>query len=205
MKKVSVVFVAALIGGILCSAQAGVVTLSKFSSDSTPAEDLDAIIEFSVTDSTLTIEVSNLTDGPDDGEDTGFNINSIYFNATNNVTALMLTSPTGWTLYTSSNDTRADGFGQFDYALIDGVGNDPDQIEGETSKSFALTVDGSGFSASDFHTELSSAPPGEEMLVAAKFVSGPDDDSAFGAVPEPTMVALLGLGTLGLLRKRKHS
>ena len=207
MGKVTVIFVAAVMGFGLCSAQADIITLSDFGSDSTPAECLDATVEFSVVESTLTIVVSNLTDGPDGGQDTGFDIMSIYFNATENVADLMLTSPaSGWALYPWSNYTKANGFGQFDFALIGSVGSEPAHVDGESSETFTLTVTGTGVSASDFYTDLSVIPPGKmPMLVAAKFVNGPGDDSAFGAteVPEPVTVALLGLGGLVLICGRR--
>ncbi len=206
MKKVIVaIFVAAIMGVGLFDAQADVITLSGFSSDGTSPGDLDAIIEFSVAETILSIEVWNLTDGPDSGEDTGYDIMSIYFNATENVSGLTLTDPTSvWILYPLSNHTKAGGFGQFDFALIDGMGNDPHQIDGEAFEIFTLTVEGMGVSASDFHSDLSVCPPGNSpMLVAAKFVNGPGDDSAFGAVPEPATVSLLGLGSLSLLRRRR--
>ena len=156
----------------------------------------------SVTGTTLTIEISNLTDGPDGGLDTGFDIRELYFNVTSNVTGLSLdTGPTGWALYSSPLETEFSPFGNFDFALKDGQGN---EIEGETSGTLTLSVTGTGISASDFYTELSTIPPGNSpMLVAAKFVHGPEDASAFGAVPEPATVCLLGLGTLVSLRKRR--
>ncbi len=208
MKKLIAILIAAVMGVGLCSAQANIITLSGFSSDDTSAEDLDATVEFSVASTTLRIVVSNLTDGPDDGPDTGFDIMSIYFNATENVTGLMLTSPTsGWTLYPWSNNTKANRFGQFDFALIDDMGIDPAQIDGKNSETFTLAIEGTEVSASDFYTVPSVIPPGEApMLLAAKFVNGPGDDSAFGAssaIPEPATIALLGLGGLLLCRRRK--
>ena len=73
-------------------------------------------------------------------------------------------------------------------------------VAGETFV-FELTIAGVGtFDMSDFAIELSQAPPGDTTaLVAAKFVNGPGDDSAFGAtIPEPGTFAMLGLGILGL-------
>lgn len=185
--------------------RAGMVTLSAYSSDSTLPEDLSATVDFSVVDTTLTILVTNLTDGPGDTLDTGFDIMALYFNATENITGLALTGPAaGWTLYSASKETKVGRFGQFDYALISGVGNDPSQIDGESWREFTLTVDGSGAAALDFHSDLSTIPTGNTPVVlAAKFVNGPGDDSAFGAVPEPATIAILALGALVFITRKK--
>lgn len=188
---------------------AGVITLSGYSTDETPAEILDATVGFSLTGDTLTIVVTNLTDGPDGGSDDGFDITEIFFNAADNILDLTWSGPDeGWVLHSFGNSTKAGGLGQFDYAVIGGIGSSPVIVEGESSHtfSFSVTHDGSGAIESDFYSELSSVSPGENpMLVAAKFQRGPGDDSAYGGTntPEPATLAILGLGSMFLLFKRK--
>jgi hypothetical protein len=183
-------------------AYADSVSLSCFSSDETDPSALSALLDFSVSGSTLTVEVFNLTDGPDGGSDDGFDIAAWYFNASSDVTGLTLTAPpSGWVVNTNM---AADGFGIFDFEVIDGVGSDPDQIDGEDSIVFTFSISGTGpFSTADFFVELSSIPPGDlPMTHAAKFQNGPGDDSAFGACPEPSAAALLALASLLGLRRR---
>jgi hypothetical protein len=203
------VLAAVLIAVLSFNVHAGLVTLCDYTTDSTPAEDLDATVEFSLTGSNLTIVVTNSTDGPDSGMDNGYDITRVYFNATDNILGLTLEEPDfGWVLYSLGNKTKAGGLGQFDYALRGKIGSSPIIVEGESSKTFNLSVthDGSGISASDFYSELSSRPPGNNpMLVAAKFQRGPNDDSAFGGTdtPEPATITILGIGSMFLLMKRK--
>jgi hypothetical protein len=181
--------------GGLASSPAGAITIpiSGLSSDSTSAQALAATLEFEVSGSTLTLTVTNRTDGTGRGE---YKINRIYFNATSRVSALTLTSPAGWSL-----DTNAEGggrFGRFDFAILGGVGQSSSQIDAGGSQTFILSISGNGpFSATDFTTELSRIPTGDTpSLVSAKFVQGPGDDSAFGAsVPEPAASAMM-LGAL---------
>jgi hypothetical protein len=169
------------------------IPISGFSSDSTSAQALAATLEFEVSGSTLTVTVSNETDGTGHGE---YKINRIYFNATSRVSALTLVSPSGWDLET---DVKGGGkFGRFDFGLIGGVGRSPSQIDAGDSRTFVLSISGTGpFSATDFTTERSTIPSGDTpSVVSAKFVQGPGDDSAFGAtdqivVPEPAASVLM--------------
>jgi hypothetical protein len=106
-------------------AGASSITLSNVSSDfgeptgSTDPADLDALLDFQVSGSTLTLSVTNNTAAPNT-----FDITEVFFNATADITSLSLTSPaaagvadtnpTGWDFSTGTN---ADGFGSFDFAV----------------------------------------------------------------------------------------
>jgi hypothetical protein len=191
------------LGGLASSpASAVMIPISDLSSDSTSAEALAATLEFEVSGSTLTISVTNETDGTGRGE---YKINRIYFNATNNVSALTLVSPSGWDLKT--NVKGGGKFGRFGFGIIGGVGRSSSQIDAGDSQVFVLSISGAGpFSGTDFTTELSTIPTGDTPSVAsAKFVQGPGDDSAFGAttavVPEPA-VSVLVAGVLLAARRR---
>ena len=186
------------LGGV---SSAGILTLRTMSSDETPADVLDASIHFGVDvpTLTLTIRVDNLTTNPD-----AYYIPQIYFNAVTRLSPFA-SLPTGWNLTSTES---ADGFGTFDYLVRTTNNNSDGGIQnGGPLTSFTLTIAGtSPWSQSDFDDEWSVPPPPERLaLVAMKFVRGPGDDSAFGAIPEPATVALLGLGSLALLRRRKNS
>jgi len=166
---------------------------------------LDATLDFSVAGTTLTLTVSNDTSGADE-----FDMSELLFNGSANVSSVTLTSVDGnacpgalcgWALGTSA---AADGFGVFDFHLVDGFGPDPDQIAAGETVVFVFSVN-AGLVDADFTTTLSSIPPGETpALAAAKFVNGPGDASGFGAtVPEPGVAALIGLGLLGLVALRR--
>ena len=185
----------------LCGASAStVLTLSDLSSDETSADLLDARLLFDVGGSELTFTATN-----DTPLGAGYDINAIFFNGSANVEGLSLIAPVaGWTLVF---DERADGFGTFDFALINDRGNDTGEILPGESLTFSLAIAGSGpFEDADFTTNLSSIPPGNNPSIsAAKFVSGPGGDSAFGAVvPEPgtAVLVLCGLGAVSQLRRR---
>lgn len=184
------------LGLLVCAAttHAAVIELSLFSSDETPASSLSAEMTFTVVSSTLTLKVENTSE---------FSITQLYFNATSDVAGLTLTPEPGWTLATSA---AANGFGLFDFALLDGVGPDPAGIMPGEELFFTLAIGGAGpFVDTAFTTEFSTIPPGDSpMIGAAKFIIEPiTDDSAFGAVPEPTTLAGLALlGAFGLRRRR---
>ena len=177
-----------------------VLTLSDFSSDETSADVLDATLAFSVSGSVLTLSVSNETTSPNP-----FDLSAIYFNATSEVAGLALTgAPAGWELLVVQS---ADGFGTYDFALQSDLNAESAKIVSGDTQDFIFNISGSGpFLETFFTTEFSTIPPGETPgLAAAKFVSGPNDDSAFGVVvPEPATLVLMlgGMLTVGL-RKRQ--
>ncbi len=182
------------------------LTLSDVSSDETAASVLDARFKFKVTNpgagGKLELTVYNDTSGAD-----SYRIGAIYFNAVAaNISGLTLNPPVaGWTL---SEQESADGFGTFDYAVIDGTGASTDQISAGGSKKFIFDITGTGpFSTADFIFEQSTLPPGSIIgIVAAKFTGGPGDDSAFGTtlIPAPAawVLALIGFPMVGWVRKR---
>ena len=202
MGVVTVVVVALL----SAAAPGAVLTLSDLSSDETDPELLDATFIFDVVGSSLLFTASN--DTPPVG---GYDLTAIYFNARSNVTELILDPAVpGWTFHTGES---ADGFGVFDFALISDSSNDEAQIQPGESLAFTFDIVGTTpFVNDDFTTEFSVIPPGEHpALAAAKFQSGPGDDSAFGAVvvPEPAtlLLGLIGAGMIchmGRGRRQAH-
>ena len=203
MRRLNVTLLALAALSLATSAGATPVTLSIFSSDYTPASVLDATFDFSVVGSTLTLVATNDTTAPDE-----FNINQVYFNASSAVTSLTLTSAThsvegdvmsGWLLLLT--DVMVDGFGDFDFGLSDGEGEPSISLIGPSeSVTFVFAISGTGpFSDADFIEENLQG-----LIAAAKFVNGPGDDSALGAVPEPSTALLLASGLL-LMGARSRS
>jgi hypothetical protein len=187
------------------TAGAATITLSDLSSDGTPAGVLSATLEFTVSDSILTLNVTNDTSAPNE-----YIINQVYFNAGDTIEGLTLTSNSDWSLLT---DTAAGGFGVFDFFLDGGTGNDPNLIQPGGTQTFTFGIGGTGpFSDTDF-VAYSTIPPGNTVAqAAAKFIGGPagndpdeeDEDSGFGAaVPIPGSVLLLGSGLIGLIFLRR--
>jgi hypothetical protein len=179
------------------------ITLSSVSSDLTPASWLDATFDFSVAGSTLTLVVTNDTTAPYE-----FNINEVFFNASSDVTGLTFNTAThsaegDVTLEWAPLDTdvMVNGFNGFDFGLTDGVGEtDPSVIGPLESITFSFSISGtSPFSPGDF-----IEPNSKGYTAAAKFVNGPGDDSAWGAVPEPSTALLLAFGLVGLSAGRRR-
>ncbi len=182
------------------------IQLSDFSSDETPPEFLSASLDFSVAGDLLTLVVSNETSDPP----AAFEISEVGFNATEEVSDLQLLSgPDAWTLMFSQrpgNMNGMDGFGRFDAHLEWGGGQSATILPGEMAF-FTFQVTGVGFSEFSFVTDLASTPPGNNpMLIAGRFIRGPNADSAFGAtdVPEPATILLLGVGVFAAVRRNRR-
>ncbi len=167
--------------------------------------------------SVLEVTVLNRTDESNTQLGTGeYAISEIYFNATSNVSALTLTSPSsGWSLQT--NQRGGGEFGRFDFALVgDLARNEHPSIAAGDSLVFQFDISGTGpFDMTDFLSVESTTPPGTMPQIAqAKFVQGPEDDSAFGAsgiswvvyqpkVPEPGATLLVAVGVAGVILRSR--
>ena len=209
---------AVVLSGWSVPASATTIGLSEFSSDVTPAGELLANLTFDVSGSTLTITIDNLTDLAT----SGFDLTAIYFNTTDDIEGLSL-STAGWDLHPPGS-TMANGFGMFDFALT--VSGDPNLPTATTVGAgeqgvIELTITcGAGDVCDMFDfavNDPSTVDPdtNTQLAVAAFFQNGPfrydpdndmfDDDSAFGAsgegfpaVPEPGTFGLLATGLLAL-------
>ena len=199
------------------SAQGAVIPLSTHSSDkpNVPASLMDAIMDLSVADVghwELTLAVTNMT--PETVDDTAFKMSALYFNTSAPITSLTLDSVVGgskdnWTLTLNMDSILVGGFDLFDISLISNQQN-LEWIDPKETVTFKMTIDGGTppYSDTDFFALSSMDSHPDHILAygAAKFFGGgPEDLSAIGAyAPEPTTIALLGLGSLVLLRKRKQ-
>jgi hypothetical protein len=178
-------------------AAAASITCCGTSSDATPASLLVVVLDFAVAGSTLTLTATNLSAST-------YRVNQIYFNATDDVTSLALTSATHsaagnvtsrWSVLA---DEDAGPFKGFDFELAGGTGNRTWVIHPSQSVVFVLSIGGVGpFTASDF-----GVLNAEGDQAAAKFQGGPGDDSAFGAIPEPGLLGLLAVGALLAVARR---
>ncbi len=179
------------------------IELSTHSSGSIDPSLLSATLDFSVTGQTLTLTVTNNTSVPNE-----YSINRIYFNANANVGTLSSSSTGQFDVNAISGN--ADGFGMFDFVLSQGPdeGHNHRVIGAGQSEVFTFTFTGVGFTEKDFTTELSAPFDGNILaFAAAKFVMGPNGDSAFAAktIPEPGVIAMLGVaGALAGRRRRRR-
>ncbi len=184
---------------VVNTASATLINLSDASSDETDAGLLSATMDFEVLGNVLTLTVTNNTADP-----TAYKINELYFNVPDGVT-LSFDGLPGWS---DATNVMVGLFGTFDFALLDGQGGSPNQIlAGETVEfTFTITL---GSPDKDAFVTLFSDPVGDNdgWIVAAKFVSGPGDDSAYGAaIPTPGVLALLGAaGLVGSRRRRRRA
>jgi len=195
-----------------------VLTLSSHSSEpgTVPVTLLDADAAYSVVADVLTLTVANENDVG------GLVVNQVFFNATDNVTALSLRTASHseegdvtnkWNFDfiqgggPGGGDHQVDGFGLFDAYLIDGNPNNKWTIGPQESVVFIIDITaGSGtYATTDFTTDLSNQVDHHElMLVAAKFADGANESAYGGFVPEPASICLLSLGALALLRSRRR-
>lgn len=203
------------IGALTLSApaHAGILELSEFSSDSTPASELSAVLDFSLSGSTLTLQVTN---------NSLFDIVGIAFNGDDSFsltpTSANITGDesTGWAFGT--NDAF-DGFGVFDFALTTSIMMGSSLLPPGDTEIFEFTINGSA-GMNDFVSNKSTNPPGNQQAkAAAKFQSGPNGDSAFGAclecdgddtttmipLPSAAGMGLLGIGCVTLTRRRRSA
>jgi hypothetical protein len=193
-----------LLAGFNGAGNAGFITLSNVSSDETPASVLDAGFHFDVAGSNLLLRIFNDTAAP-----YAFYINEIFFNSSSKVESLSLlsTDPSSTPGWTYEANQAANGFGVFKHTTY-APRRPINDIKPGDNMLLTFAITGSSVTQSDFLGQWSTNPPGNiSALAAAKFVRGPNDDSAFGAaVPIPPAILLLGSGLclFAAVRKRIH-
>ena len=190
----------AILGAVALAnaASATFIDLSGASSDETDASLLGARMDFEVVGNMLTLTVTNNTADP-----YAYKINELYFNVPDGVT-LSFDGLPGWS---DAVDVMVNGFGVFDFALLDGQGGSPNQITAGETVVFNFTITAGAPTKNGFIT-LFSDPIGDNdgYIVAAKFVGGPGNDNAYGAtLPAPGALALLAAaGLVGSRRRRRQ-
>lgn len=197
-----------ILAALCVPAVADMIQFSSESSDSTPAEYLDArvVYTFDPVLSQLSLEIFNDTATP-----FAYTISVLSFNVSNDVAGLSVQDDDGYSLSLSVPAGGQGGFGQFDRSVDMGIGNNG--ILAGQSALFVLNVTAAPASIlgiDDFFSH-SSIQAGEETGVAIMhFTRGPNDDSAWGlagtnVVPEPASVLLLGIGAVSLAVARKRA
>jgi hypothetical protein len=190
------------LAGSCPEARAATITCCSTSSDATDAAGLRLTLDFASGGSGLTLRATNTS--------AQFHVNQIYFNASDDVSGLALTSATHsaagnvtrrWSVL---RNRRAGGLGTFDFELDGGNGaNRAWILDPGESLVFVFAARGPGPVTVDDLGVMSA----EGMQVAAKFIGGPidpescDEDSAFGSTPEPGLLALFALGLLAVARR----
>jgi MYXO-CTERM domain-containing protein len=190
------------LGGFGPTARAATITCCTTSSDATDAAALRLTLDFASNGSLLTLRATNTS--------AQFHVNQIYFNASDDVTGLALTSATHsaagnvtrrWGVL---RNRRAGGLGTFDFELDGGNGaNRAWILDPGESLVFVFAARGPGPVAIDDLGVMGA----EGVQVAAKFIGGPldpescDEDSAFGSIPEPGLLGLFALGLLAMARR----
>jgi hypothetical protein len=207
-------FLGSVVAALLLVVPAGASTisdaeirLSEMSSEQeeggTPPNVLNAVVKFTVVDSTLTLDVNNTSN---------YDIVDLYFNSSDYISNLSIIPPThaDWRL---GGHRKAGGLGTYDHHVT---------VTGNFNKSSATIQDGTwaslvfSFDCVDVDVcsvlDFAAINGDKGKALAAKFVNGGDafgdpDDSAFGAspshMPEPGTGALLGLGLVALARARR--
>ncbi len=177
----------------MASATVFELELSNFSSDETDPGVLNATFSFSVVGNTLSLTVTNDTVVPNE-----YTINEIYFNFGGGIDSVSAGAlPADWSFAT---DVMVDGMGIFDICVTDGVGGDPSTIAPGESLKFDFTFVGSGD-----EKDFTGAKSTNGFFIAAKFITGPGDDSAFGGlVPAPGVLGLLAVAGLASRRRRRR-
>jgi len=149
------------------------------------------------------LTVNNLTDP-------GYTISEVFINVSDDVAGLTLIDNAGFYYASLISNTRADGFGTFDYELDLGSGNTGLASGNSATFLFSVTslVGSDQLTLADFFSGLSWGGGRTPAEAAIKFTQGPGDDSVYAipcqpqVVPEPATNTLLGLGIVGMLMRK---